>query len=402
MERQGIGEIGRAIRTGALLRRRSDLALAHLTLIVAVIAGVSCSGDSPTAPGNVTGPLQIVVPPSLVVNETALLTVTKRGRSGVQVPLPPLQWTSTDETIVRVEALAEGGSAYRVTALRRGMVTIKFSAEDLSAAVSLSVKARVAIRGQFGGQVRSVAIGESHQLAALFVDVDGRPIGETLPVTWGSGDPSVVSVSPIGVLTGIRLGSATITATSSDGTGSVEVTVADVTAGLPARVRFAHAADHRASVTFTPSQGAPVTLAFGESVELPVVSGTFGAHVHGQEFLSIPGVAGGVIAPRTDRQWLIRGGEHLEVYATRFGITGDFSHQASVPGSSGLVRFVQGAANAEALVVLLGPPGVAVGSASLINCYFDPLDMTEYPESQPARSMSSRGARACSSPAQAA
>lgn len=330
---------------------------ARLTLIVAVIAGVSCSGDSkgPTAPGEVG--LEILAPPSLVVNETALLTVRKRNVTGAQVPLPPLQWTSTDATIVRVEALAEGGS-YRVTALRRGMVTIKFSAEDhLSAAVSLSVKARVAIGGP-----RTVAINESRQLTALFVDVDGQPIDGTRPVvTWASGDPSVVRVNNGGHILGLRLGSATITATSSDGAGSVEVTVADVIAGLPARVRLANAADHRASVTFTPSQGEPVTLAFGESVEFPVASGTFGTQVHGQGFLLL-----------SHGQWLIRGGERLEIYATRWGISGAFSHQASLPGSSGLVRFVQGAANEEGLVVLLG--------ARLIHCYFDPGGITEFAE----------------------
>jgi hypothetical protein len=179
-------------------------------------------------------------------------------------------------------------------------------------------------------------------------------------------------VSSIGVLTGIRLGRATITATSSDGP---EVTVADVTTGLPARVRFAHAADDRAPVTFTPSQGAPVTLAFGESVELPVVSGTFGAHIHGQEFLGVTHFLSGQVDTAIDRQWLIRGGEHLEVYATRFGMAEAFS----VPGSSG-VRFVQGATNRTAQVVLLGPPGVEAGRATLIECYFDPNLVTVYTE----------------------
>jgi hypothetical protein len=186
-----------------------------------------------------------------------------------------------------------------------------------------------------------------------------------LPVTWASDNFSVMSVNATGVVTGHRPGSATITATTSDGAGTVVLTVADAIAGLPARVRFANAADDRASVTFNPSQGPPVTLGFGESVELPVVSGLFSANVFGQGFLSTQ-----------DRQWLIGGGEYLEVYATRWGITGDFN-QASVPGS-GVVRFVQGSAGGYAAVVLLGPPGVAAASAILINCYFDPLDMTQH------------------------
>jgi hypothetical protein len=70
-------------------------------------------------------------------------------------------------------------------------------------------------------------------------------------------------------------------------------------------------------------------------------------------------------------EWLIRGGDHLEVFGTSYGITGWWINEASVPVDSGLVRFVQGTGPPNfAIVVLLG--------GRLIHCYFDPFEFTDY------------------------
>jgi hypothetical protein len=334
--------------------------------------GVACGGGSqaPTGPSDIdatVASLEIVVSPSLLVHEMALLTVKARNADGAVVPTPPqLQWTSSDEAIARVEASGPGSGV--ATAVRRGTVTINVRAGSVDASVSLSVKARVTIRLIPPDLEASVAIGEALQFEAFFVDVNGATIDETPSVdAWTSSDPDVADVNSIGNVIGLRTGHATITAWNSDGRATMDVTVTDVIARLPATVRFAHAADGRGPVTFVPSQGAPVTLAFGESVEVPVVSGSFRVQVDG-------------LGPEGSNQsWTIRGGDHVALYGTEYGTAALWIEEASVPADSGLVRFVNGAGPPNwALTLFLGAPGVEVAESRLINCYYDPLTSTEY------------------------
>ena len=335
--------------------------------LILVIAGVACGGDSraPTGPPDITvATFEIVAKPSLLVNESALLTVTARNADGEVVPTPPqLQWASSDVAIARVN---DAGRASVVTALRRGTVAITVSAGSVDASVSLSVVARVVIGWTYPLITEEMAIGDTLQFTAFFVDVNATTIDEHPSVTWASGNADVASVSSTGLVIGLRTGRATITATSSDGTGTMEVFVNDFIAGVPATVRLAHVAGGYGPLTFVPSQGASVTLTFGESVEVPIVSGTFRVLVEG-------------LPQDADRSWLIRGGDRLEVFGTSYGVSGWWINDASVPADSGLVRFVQGTGPPNfALVVLLGAPGAEVAESQLINCYFDPLSFTEY------------------------
>jgi hypothetical protein len=309
--------------------------------------------------------LEIAAPPSLLVNESALLTVTGRNADGAEVPttlLPQLQWASSDEAIARMDF----GRAPVVTALRRGTVAIHVSGGGVDASVSLLVKARVVIaRPPFDRyDTVEIAIGDNLQYAAFFADVNGATIDETPSVTWASGNPQVASVSSTGRVVGLQTGLATITATSSDGTGALEVVVTDAVAGLPAKLRLAHAAGGNGPLTFVTSQGASVTLSLGESAEVPVVSGTLSVHMDGlgsDEAWQIP----------LDMSLLIRAEKYLTIYGTRVGIAAAWINEASIPADSGLVRFVEGT----------GPPNFAAVlllAGRLINCYFDPGDFTEY------------------------
>ena len=314
----------------------------------------------------------VVAQSSLLVNESALFTVKVRNAAGAEVPTPlDLLWTSSDEAIARVSST---GRSTVVTALRRGMATINVSAGGVDASVSLTITARVAIGRPPFGQFTyvDIAIGDDLQYAAFFVDVNGAKIDETPSVTWTSDKPDVAGVSSTGRVIGLRTGGATISARSSDGTATMEVVVTDVVAGLPARVRLAHAAGGYGPLTFVPSRGAPVTLSLGESVEVPIVSGTLDVHIDGLR-------TDGPWAVDSERFWLVRGGDHLEVFGTSYGPTGWWINEASVSADSGLVRFVQGTGPPNfALVVLLGAPGATVGASRLIDCYFDPYVITNY------------------------
>lgn len=338
--------------------------LACLTLVLAAVRCESDTGSPVEVPDATVASLEIVAPPSLLVNESALLTVTARNADGAEVPTPPqLLWASSDGAIARVGV----GRAPVVTALRRGTVTVTASAGSVDASVSLSVKARVRIRRLNSPYLAAiVAVSESLQFAAYFIDVNGGAIDETPTVTWTSGNSDVVSVSPTGLAIGLQTGEATIIATNSDGRATMDITVTDVIVGLPAKVRLAHVAGGYGPLTFVPSQGASVTLSFGESIEVSIVSGTFRVLVEG-------------LHQDAEGSWFIREGDHLEVFGTSWGVTGWWINEARLPADLGLVRFVQGTGPPNfALVVLLGTPGATVPESSLINCYFDPLVITDY------------------------
>jgi hypothetical protein len=343
------------------------------------IVAVACGRDSqpPTAPGGGNPPaakLEILsVPASLLVRDSVLLTAGLRNADGtVGQPPPDLQWTSSDETVIGLQP--GSGSAERVvTALRRGTVALTVTAGNTSTSVILAVKARVSILPDAATPCEfpltvCVAIGETTSLRAVFVDVNGERLAEsaTSTVAWSSSAPDVARVTsaPVSHLTGLRVGRVTITASTADGAGTLDVIVTDVNQSGTAKVRFAHVDHSRGTLTFVPSQGARVTLAFGESTDVVIAAGTFSVQVDGA---GLP----------DSRSWLIRDGDRLEIFATNSGVTGWWTNRASIPADSGLIRFVQ-ASGTYPLVVFLGAPGAMPAESPLVECYFDPLGITQY------------------------
>ncbi len=68
------------------------------------------------------------------------------------------------------------------------------------------------------------AEGQIFQLTATVVDADGDPLPDAT-IDWESSDPSIVAVSSSGLLTGQGPGTAEVTATAGDVTGSADVIV---------------------------------------------------------------------------------------------------------------------------------------------------------------------------------
>src|SRR5260370_2326233 len=95
----------------------------------------------------------------------------------------------------------------------------------------------------------SVSVGQTVQLTATLKDASGNVLsGRT--VTWASGAPTVATVSPSGLVSGVAVGSATVTATSEGQSGSATVTVSTVPV---------------ASVTVSP---ATASVTVGQAVQL--------------------------------------------------------------------------------------------------------------------------------------
>jgi uncharacterized protein YjdB len=94
-----------------------------------------------------------------------------------------------------------------------------------------------------------IPLGTSRQLAANVLDASGNAISGR-PITWSSSNAAIATVSVIGVVSAVSLGSATITAVAEGKSGTATVTIVDPVA----------------SVRITP-QG-PQTLRIGGKVQL--------------------------------------------------------------------------------------------------------------------------------------
>jgi uncharacterized protein YjdB len=110
---------------------------------------------------------------------------------------------------------------------RSGLYVVHASASELGTVDFRSTAgsgAPVAITVQPGAT--SVAVGETAQLSAAVLDQLGNGV-DGVPVTWSSSATRIASVDPRGRATGVRAGTAYITARSGELADSVAITVTD-------------------------------------------------------------------------------------------------------------------------------------------------------------------------------
>jgi hypothetical protein len=166
-------------------------------------------------------------------------------------------------------------------------------------------------------------------------------------------------------------GQVTITASTPEGPAAANIMVYDPIPGFSATIRFAHAAQGVGPITFRSNKLAPVTLRFGESIDLPATYGTFEVEADG--------LSRGAYGETTFAANLIQGAA-LSLYAIDGGGWGTlvpaWNTSDPIPADSGLVRIVQGTPFTFP-VMYLRPTG-APRSGLPEQCYFDPGSLTDY------------------------
>jgi uncharacterized protein YjdB len=204
---------------------------AHFTALadtgtVKVVATGNQAGVADTAVVRVTLiPVSIVTvapaPVSLLVGQLLQLSATTADSAGNVLSGRAVTWASSNTVVATVSGTG------LLTGLATGTTMITATSEGKSgtAAVTVTVPA-VATVGVSPG-APSVVIGATAQLTALLRDANGNPLsGRT--VTWATSDSGVATVSATGLVTGVAVGSATITATSEGKSGTATVTVTAV------------------------------------------------------------------------------------------------------------------------------------------------------------------------------
>ena len=188
--------------------------------VTATVAGVTGRAELTVA---APVPTTIAVTPDSVVlialGQTTQLTAEVRDQAGRAMEGIPVAWSSADTTIAVVD------SSGLVGAVGNGAVTVTATAGEAAG------EARVTVMQSAGlvtvsPSVDTVSPGDTLRLVAEAYDETGHVV-EGAVFTWSSSDAPVATVDPSGLVRGAGEGTATITATAGDVSGTSEITVAN-------------------------------------------------------------------------------------------------------------------------------------------------------------------------------
>ena len=205
--------------------------LSNTGLITAVASGgtvITAASEGRTAVLAVTVsavPIStIAVTPSsenVVVSQTLQLTAVARDAQGAVLAGRTVIWGSSDATRATVS------STGLVTGVAPGTVTITAVAEAKSGSASITVKPKPVSAVILSPAQVSIQTGQTQQLSAQVTDDQGNVLTGR-PIAYVSNNSAVATVSSSGVVTGVAVGTARITATSEGKTGTADVTVTPV------------------------------------------------------------------------------------------------------------------------------------------------------------------------------
>src|SRR5207302_218154 len=155
---------------------------------------------------------------TVLPTQTVQLTATTLDSIGSVLTGRTVTWSSSSTGVATVN-----GSGL-VTGVAVGSTTVTAASEGRSASSSVTVTtvpvASVTVTPASG----SLYVGQTVQLTATPKDSVGNTLtGRT--ITWSSSATSVASVSSSGLVTGVTIGSATITAATGGKSGSSAITV---------------------------------------------------------------------------------------------------------------------------------------------------------------------------------
>ena len=196
----------------------TGLVTTNTVLGLATITATS-EGKSGTSAITVYVPVAtVVVAPAsatILVTQTKAFTGTPKDAGGNNLSGRVVTWASSNTAVATINA---SGVA---TGVSPGTVTITGTSEGKSGTATLIVNpVPVATVTISPPSPDTVFIGYTTQLSAVTKDsVGGVLTGRT--VTWQSGTPGVATVGTTGLVTGVAVGSSTITATSEGKSGSV-------------------------------------------------------------------------------------------------------------------------------------------------------------------------------------
>ncbi|MEO7965337.1 MAG: Ig-like domain-containing protein [Gemmatimonadaceae bacterium] len=215
--------------------------------LTASIGGVAGSASltvtvAPVASVSVTPPTS-----SLAVGATAQLSAAALDAAGNTLAGRPATWASSSSSVATVDANG------LVTAVAVGSATITATVSGVQGTATVSVSAVPVASVAVSPASPSVNVGATVQLSATAKDAAGNTLTGR-PETWASDNTAIATVSASGLVTGVAVGAATITAT----VGGISATASVAVTSVPV-----------ASISVTP---ATATVAEGATTTLTATS----------------------------------------------------------------------------------------------------------------------------------
>jgi uncharacterized protein YjdB len=168
---------------------------------------------------------------SVPVGQTVQLTATPTDANGNPLTGRVVTWVSSAPAVATVSASG------RVTAKAAGSATITATSEGKSGTAAITVTLAPVASVTVSPAPASVTVGQTVQLTATPKDANGNSLTGRV-VTWTTSDAAVATVSASGLVSGLVVGTATITATSEEKSGNSVVTVGAAGLGCAAACRY--------------------------------------------------------------------------------------------------------------------------------------------------------------------
>jgi uncharacterized protein YjdB len=155
---------------------------------------------------------------NLITGQSTTLVPTVKDAGGNVLTGRVVTWTSSATSVATVS------SSGVVTAVASGTATVTATSEGKTAVANVTVTPPPVVAVSVAPPASTVIAGQTVTLAATTTDAGGNVLTGRV-VTWASSNSAVASVSAAGVVTGAKLGTVTITATSEGKSGTATVTV---------------------------------------------------------------------------------------------------------------------------------------------------------------------------------
>ena len=158
--------------------------------------------------------------PLTALGATVQLTAEAFDANGHAVAAAEFSWESSDVAVATVDVSG------LVTGVGEGIATITASAGNASGSAVVSVMQPVATV-EVSPSAETIGLGSTLQLTAEGFDENGDAVAGAA-FSWESSDAAVATVDASGLVTGVTVGGATISASAGSGQGTAEITVMDL------------------------------------------------------------------------------------------------------------------------------------------------------------------------------
>ena len=197
-----------------------------LGVLPAVAFGRGC-GDGSTAPPEPEPvfPTTITVTPAIggltALDGTVMLEAEVRDQNASVMAGVTVAWTSSAAGVAAVDA------AGLVTAKGQGVATIMATAGSASGSAAVTVTQAVSSVVVGPPRATITALGDTLRLEALAFDANGYSVASAR-FSWASSDAAIATVDTSGMVTAVAEGTATITASTGEVSGTAKITIMEI------------------------------------------------------------------------------------------------------------------------------------------------------------------------------